>query len=91
VVIWNYLYKRLANGMMEEDDVTDSILEHVKRRNGMACVWESIEIEELTGRTDPDGFLVEVIINGREWWIAPQNLMRVTKCKHLNPTSPLHQ
>jgi hypothetical protein len=40
----------------------------------MASDWQSREVE-VTGRTD--GYLVEIRVAGDEWWISPDQIMRV--------------
>ena len=51
----------------------DIIVEQVRQRL-VHCQWESVEVER-TGRRD--GYLVEIRINDKEWWISEDYIMRL--------------
>jgi hypothetical protein len=73
---WNWWCDRLAEGAIDEDTNGEILLERVRRRDGMATTWESIEITP-TGRRD--GYLSEVVVvrSGEVWWIPDDYVMRV--------------
>ena len=64
----------LTDGHIDEDGLSERILECVQRRQGMASDWQSREVE-VTGRSD--GYLVEIRIDEQVWWISLDQIMRV--------------
>ena len=54
---FNYRGGLLTDGRIDEMDLSDLILEHVKHGRGMTTSWESLEVE-VSGRQD--GYLTEI-------------------------------
>jgi hypothetical protein len=71
---FDWLCGLLTDGYIDEDGPSERILECLQRRQGMAWDWQSREVE-VTGRMY--GYLVGIRIAGDEWWISPDQIMRV--------------
>jgi len=73
---FKYLGGLLTDGHIDEMDLSDLILEHVKHGHGMTTSWELLEVE-VTGRQD--GYLTEIRLGGDMWWISPDQMILAVK------------